>query len=268
MRTYAISRSMMESFQVFSIEPVRRFWSMVSSRVFEPRVGVEPKITQVIPITCSDIRVSVLARGRPLRAEPKLGELEEGARRRAARARERLQRLPPRARDRRRNPGKKGGLVAAGGGLGSHVARQQIRAVGFDQQPPGGDLRHEGGEMAATALIADPAGDPDRQPQLEITRQLLRRAGEAMRHAAPGGRVLAQDGHEIGVRLALVQEHRLAEAQCELELTVEGTLLRIAGREVPVVIEPAFSDRDDLGRPGELLELRLALRSELARMMG
>src|SRR5207302_534429 len=145
---------MMESFQVFSIETVRRFWSMVSSRVFEPRVGVEPKITQVIPITCSDIRVSVLARGRPLRAEPKLGELEEGARRRAARARERLQRLPPRARDRRRNPGKKGGLVAAGGGLGSHVARQQIGAVGFDEQPPGGNLRHEGGEMAATATTS------------------------------------------------------------------------------------------------------------------
>src|SRR5437016_7303106 len=153
MRTYAISRSMMESFQVFSIEPVRRFWSMVSSRVFEPRVGVEPKINQVIPMPCSDIRVSVLARGRPRRAEPKLGELEEGARRRAARARERLQRLPPRSGDRRRNPGKKGGLVAAGGRLGSHVARQQIRAVGFEEHPPGGNLRHEGGQRAATAPI-------------------------------------------------------------------------------------------------------------------
>src|SRR5437660_12260876 len=128
---------MMESFQVFSIEPVRRFWSMVSSRVFEPRVGVEPKITQVIPITCSDIRVSVLVRGRPLRAEPELGELEEGARRRAARARERLQRLTPRARDRRRNPGKKGGLVAAGGGLGSLGARQLLSAEGVEEQTPG-----------------------------------------------------------------------------------------------------------------------------------
>src|SRR5207253_10391216 len=121
---------MMESFQVFSIEPVRRFWSMVSSRVFEPRVGVEPKITQVIPITCSDIRVSVLARGRPLRAEPKPGELEEGARRRAARARERRQRLPPRARHRRRTPGKTGGLVAAGGGPGAPGRRQAVGAVG------------------------------------------------------------------------------------------------------------------------------------------
>src|SRR5256884_1122885 len=136
MRTYAISRSMMESFQVFSIEAVRRFWSMVSSRVFEPRVGVEPKVNQVIPITCSDIRASVLARGRPLRAEPKLGELEEGARRRAARARERLQRLPPRARDRRRNPGKKGGLVAAGGGRWAPPPRRQSGARGVHEQTP------------------------------------------------------------------------------------------------------------------------------------
>src|SRR5207248_9081719 len=49
---------------------------------------------------------------------------------------------------------------------------------------------------------------------------------------------------------------------------VEGTLMGIAGREAPGVIEPALSARDGLGRPGELLELRLALRSELARMMG
>src|SRR5204863_9199366 len=103
----------------------------------------------------------------------------------AARARERLEGRPPRARDRRRNAGKKGGLVAAGGGLGYDVARQQIRAVGFDEQSPGGNLRHEGGEMAATALVADPAGDPDRQPELQLTRQLLRRPGEAMHHAAP-----------------------------------------------------------------------------------
>src|SRR5204862_1849040 len=115
-------------------------------------------ITKVIPITCSDIRVSVLARGRPRGLKPRLGELEEGARRRAARARERLQRLPPRARDRRRNPGKKGGLVAAGGGLGYDVARQQIRAVGFDEQSHGGDVRQERGEMGATALGANPTG--------------------------------------------------------------------------------------------------------------
>src|SRR5438270_13005660 len=129
---------MMESFQVFSIEPVRRFWSMVSSRVFEPRVGVKPKITQVIPITCSDIRVSILARGRPLRAEPELGELEEGARRRAARARERLQRLPPRARARRRTPGERGGRCAAGGGRGSRGARPEMRPGGCGEQPPRG----------------------------------------------------------------------------------------------------------------------------------
>jgi len=51
------------------------------------------------------------------------------------------------------------------------------------------------------------------------------------------------------------------------ELPVEGLPLRIARREVPEVIEPAFTDRHHLGLPGKVLELGRALRSQLACMM-
>ncbi len=88
-----------------------------------------------------------------------------------------------------------------------------------------------------------------------------------MRHAAPLRAVLAQDRREIGVRVALVKEHGLAHPGCELELPLEGLALRGARREVPEVIQPAFTDRHHLGLPGKVLELGRARRSQLARMM-
>ncbi len=110
--------------------------------------------------------------------------------------------------------------------------------------------------MRAAALVADPAGDADREPELQITlRAPARRAGEAVRHAAPARGVLAQDGDEIGMRVALVQEYRLADARGELELAVKGLLLRGARGEVAEIIEPAFSHRDDLGMRASVLEL-------------
>ncbi len=84
--------------------------------------------------------------------------------------------------------------------------------------------------MCAAALIADPTGDADGEPELEVAVELLRAAGKAVRHAAPGCGVLAQDGDEILVRIALVQEYRLADARGELELAVKGVLLHRAGR--------------------------------------
>ena len=108
--------------------------------------------------------------------------------------------------------------------------------------------------MRAAALIADPAGDADREPELQIALQLLSRAGEAVRHAAPARGVLAQYGDEIIVSVALVEEHRLADLRRELELAVERLLLRGSGREVAEIIEPALTDCDHFGNPCELCE--------------
>ena len=108
--------------------------------------------------------------------------------------------------------------------------------------------------MCAAALVADPAGDADRQTELQIALQFLSRAGETVRYAAPARRVLAQYGDEIIVSVALVQKHRLVELCGQLELAVERLLLRGAGREVAEIIEPALSNRDHLGKPRELGE--------------
>jgi hypothetical protein len=75
-----------------------------------------------------------------------------------------------------------------------------------------------------------------------------------VRDAAPARGVLAQYGDEIIVRVALVQEHRLADLRGELELAVERLPLRGARREVAEIIEPALSDRDHLGNPRKLSE--------------
>ena len=113
--------------------------------------------------------------------------------------------------------------------------------------------------MCAAALIGDPAGDTDREAELQVALQLLLRAGEAVRDAVPVGRVLAQYGDEIIVRVALVQEHRLAGLRGELELAVKRLLLRGARREVAEIVEPALADRDHFGNPCELRE-RLEIR--------
>src|SRR6516225_10396178 len=130
------------------------------------------------------------------------------------------------------------GFVAARGRFGSEVARQKVGTIGLEQQPLGRHLRHECREVRAAALIAEPARDADRKPQLQIAPQLLSRAGEAVRHATPARGVLAQYGEEIIVSVALVEEHRLANLRGELELAMERLLLRGPRREVAEIIEP------------------------------
>ena len=66
-------------------------------------------------------------------------------------------------------------LVAAMRGLGLQVARQQVRRVGLDQQPVERDLAHQFAQVLAAALVADPAGDADRQAEVEVVAQFARR---------------------------------------------------------------------------------------------
>jgi len=205
--------------------------------------------------------MSGLERGRPLR------QTEQRPRRLSTRAGEPCEALPARTRDRGGDVRKIRRFVAPRDRSGNEVARQQVRTVGLQQQPLGGYVPDEGEQMRAAALIADPAGDADRQSELEVAVELGAGAGEAVRDAAPLRRVLAQDGDEVGVGIALVQEHRFAEPQGELELQVEGLLLRLARGEVAEVVEPALPDRDHPTPSRQLLKLRNACDAELGGMV-
>src|SRR5215469_4427700 len=109
--------------------------------------------------------------------------------------------------------------------------------------------------MCAPALIADPTGDTDRKPQLQVGMQLIRSSGEAMGDAARQRLpVLLQDSEKIVMRITLVQEHRLAHASGELELSMERLLLHRAGGEIAKIVEAAFPRRDHLRLARELLE--------------
>jgi len=121
--------------------------------------------------------------------------------------------------------------------------------------------------VRAAALVADPTGDTDREPKPEIGGKLFGWPREAMCDAPPGRGVLAQDGDEIRMRVALVEENRFAELACELELAVEGGLLRSARRVIPEVIESALADRHDLRLLSERAQFGRALGGEFARVV-
>ena len=58
--------------------------------------------------------------------------------------------------------------------------------------------------------------------------------------------MFAQDGDEVVVRVALVQEHGLAGGGGEFELPAESAALQIARGKVAKIVEPAFAHGDDV----------------------
>ena len=101
------------------------------------------------------------------------------------------------------------------------------------------------------ALVADPAGDADIQAEIEIGARLVDPGGEAMRDAAARRADIAQDRQEILVRVALMQEDRLAHSR-RAQLLLERVQLRLARRKIPKVVEAAFADRDHFGLARQL----------------
>ena len=79
--------------------------------------------------------------------------------------------------------------------------------------------------------------------------------------------MFAQDGDEIVVRVALVQEHGLAGGGRDLELPAEGAALQIARREVPEIVEPAFADGDDVGFARQRLQRGQGVDGEVGGVM-
>src|SRR5689334_20078191 len=120
------------------------------------------------------------------------------------------------------------------------IARQQVRAVGLDHQPVGRNRAHQGHEMRAATLVVDPTRDADRESEIEARRELCSGARETVGYGARGerGRMLAQNRDEVLMRIALMEEHGLADTRRDFELASECGALRIARREVAEVIEP------------------------------
>src|SRR5690606_30788766 len=118
-----------------------------------------------------------------------------------------------------------------------------IRRVGLEQQPIERHVRERIAQIGAAPLVANPTRDADVKTEIEIRLELGASAREAMRDAARETRPpRLEQRDEIVVRVALMQEHGLADARRELELRFERRALRITRREIAKVVEPAFAD--------------------------
>src|SRR4051812_16014925 len=103
--------------------------------------------------------------------------------------------------------------------------------------------------MLAAPFVANPPGDADRKTEIQAIGELGSGAGEAVRDGAGRERLrmLAKNRNEILMRIALMQEHRLADACGNAELLRERSALHIARREIAEVVEPAFTDSHRFG---------------------
>src|SRR5262249_21443420 len=111
-----------------------------------------------------------------------------------------LRRPAERPRDGAQDMRQEGGLVAPRPGLRAQVARREVGRVGLEQQPLARDLANQLEQVPAAALVANPAGDADKEAEVEVGAQLFALSREAM-----GDRVLdlvsLQDVVESGMRI-------------------------------------------------------------------
>jgi predicted metal-dependent hydrolase len=154
-------------------------------------------------------------------------------------------------------------------GLRPQAARHEIGCVGFDHQAMRRNRRHQWQQVQAPPFITYPACDADGQIQLQAIRKLAGLSREAMRHAI-GQRAaeLAQDADEIRVRIALVQEYRLAYGDCDFQQGAKCRDLRIAWRKIAVVIQAAFANRHDGGSHGQFAQFIKNRGRQICRMVG
>jgi hypothetical protein len=161
---------------------------------------------------------------------------------------EAFQRLIPDVRDRPCDVEQVHRLIAPRLRSRLEIAGQEIRRIGLHHQPIGRNVRHGAAQIRAAALVTDPTGDADAEPERQVVLELGNTPGEAMSHSAgkPAVKVL-QYGLEILVGIALMQKNRLRDAHGDFQLGDEGGALRRGRREVSKVVEAAFSHRDHMG---------------------
>lgn len=122
--------------------------------------------------------------------------------------------------------------------------------------------------MQAAPLVADPTSDADVQAEIQIRARFFDAGREAMGDTAGEARPeVAKDREEVGVRVALMEEHRFMKVSSQLQLFPERRALRIGRREVAEVVETAFSHRDHFRLRCHLRQLRQRVVIELCGVM-
>jgi hypothetical protein len=161
-------------------------------------------------------------------------------------------------------------LIAARLGLRGEVSRQEIRTVGLHHQSARRNSSNEVAQMQAAALVADPARDTDVQAEFETGLESLAVTRETMQHR---GRKLSlmrsQDGDEILVGIAFMQEERFLKTDRKSQLTLECESLFARSREVTVVVETGFAYGNDqriLGQGRQRLERGVVQIDGMVRM--
>ena len=122
--------------------------------------------------------------------------------------------------------------------------------------------------MRAAAFVADPTGDADEKPAIEVGDQFVALAGETVhdRTADPAAN-LVHAREEIRVRVALVQEQRLAAVDRDSQLALERGDLRRTWRQIAEIVEPGLADRLHFRRLAQFTQQRIGRVVVVAGMM-
>ena len=146
---------------------------------------------------------------------------------------------------------------------------RQERAVGLHHQAVGG---HEAGDLRqrARVLVGHRPRERDHQAQVEAALGHVHVGREAVHDAADLVDALRRENRErLRVRVAAVDDDRLAEPARHVELPAQRRLLRGPGREVAEEVEPHLPQRHHPGRPAGQPLHRLVVRlGRLARVVG
>ena len=159
-------------------------------------------------------------------------------------------------------------LVAPRLRLRNEVSWKKVRRIGLDHEAIERDAGDDLAQMLAAALVADPAGHPDVEVEIEVGVERRVVTGEAVDDGVRKLRAPARDdGEEPLVRIALVKKHGHSQPRRELEVGLERPFLIRARREVAIEVEPGLSDGDDLGLRGQSFQSRRARRAPLPRVV-
>ena len=156
------------------------------------------------------------------------------------------------------------GSSASGRGRGG---RRYGASVSIMETIPG-DAGDEPAQGQSAAFVADPAGHPDVEVEVQVGVERGPVPGEAVDDGAREPCAPARDdGEEALVGVALVEKDGHAEPRREIEMGLERAFLVGPRREVAVEIEAGLPDGDDFGLRGKPFQGRRALRAPLARVV-
>ena len=122
------------------------------------------------------------------------------------------------------------------------ITRQQVGRVGFEQQAARPECAAAARQVRAAPLIADPAGDADRQPEFQIGLEFRCARREAVRDAtASAGACSRSSAREVlRARRAGAGIHGLPLSAASCSCHSKARVALPAG-EIAVVVESAFA---------------------------